>query len=123
MSTKNNPGAFDCYAKADPDEPMFVLLGRDKYAPTLVWLWSIFRELDQEKSEKVAEARQCAVDMLEWLANHDGQAVGLGQSVMAGVLESIRASNFAAKTARNAPSTIDSVRAFSTTTEFDPNAP
>lgn len=29
MGTKNNPGAFDCYANAEPDEPMFVLLARD----------------------------------------------------------------------------------------------
>ena len=39
MGTKNNPGTFDCYANAEGDEPMFVLLGRDKHAPTLVWLW------------------------------------------------------------------------------------
>lgn len=36
MGTKNNPGAFDCYANAEPDEPMFVLLGRDKHAPAPV---------------------------------------------------------------------------------------
>ena len=29
MGTKNNPGKFDCYEHAKPDEPMFVLLGRD----------------------------------------------------------------------------------------------
>ena len=23
MSTKNNPGSYDCYANADPDEPMW----------------------------------------------------------------------------------------------------
>ena len=26
MGTKNNPGKFDCYANAKPDEPLFVLL-------------------------------------------------------------------------------------------------
>ncbi len=45
MATKNNPSEYDCYANAEPDEPMFVLLGRDKHAPTLVWLWSTLREL------------------------------------------------------------------------------
>lgn len=30
MGTKNNPGEFDCYANAAPDEPMFILLGRDQ---------------------------------------------------------------------------------------------
>ena len=41
MGTKNNPGVFDCYANAEPDEPMFVLLGRDKDAATLVRLTNI----------------------------------------------------------------------------------
>ena len=51
MGTKNNPGEFDCYANAQPDEPMFVLLGRDKHAPALVWLWAVLRQLDGEKPE------------------------------------------------------------------------
>jgi hypothetical protein len=29
VGTKNTPGPFDCYASAHPDEPMFVLLGRE----------------------------------------------------------------------------------------------
>lgn len=29
MGTKNNPGPFDCYKAALPDEPVFVLLARD----------------------------------------------------------------------------------------------
>ena len=33
MGTKNNPGQFDCYRNAEPDEPMFVLLARDERAP------------------------------------------------------------------------------------------
>lgn len=36
MGTKNRPGTFDCYAAAGPDEPLFVLLGRDPVAPLLV---------------------------------------------------------------------------------------
>lgn len=36
MGTKNNPGRYDCYANAEPDEPMFVLLGHDRHAATLV---------------------------------------------------------------------------------------
>lgn len=39
MATKNNPGTYDCYAKADPDEPMFILLGRDKHAAEVVRYW------------------------------------------------------------------------------------
>lgn len=123
MATKNNPGKFDCYANADPDEPMFVLLARDKHAPTLIWLWSVLRELDQENPDKVKEARECAVAMLEWAHAHNRKAVGLGQSVLAGVLELIRAANAMAPKALNSPSDIDAVRAFFTATEFEkPNA-
>ncbi len=63
MGTKNNPGQFDCYANAAPDEPMFVLLGRDKHAPTLVRLWAILRAGEGEDEEKVAEAHACAKAM------------------------------------------------------------
>lgn len=121
MATKNNPGDFDCYEKAEPDEPMFVLLGRDKHAPTLVWLWAVLRELDQELPAKVKEARECAVAMIEWKNNHGGKAVGVGHAALAGVLELIRAANFGAKNFdfKNKPSTVDAVRAFFTATEFD----
>jgi hypothetical protein len=40
MGTKNNPGAYDCEAKAHPDEPKFTLLGRDPIAHHLVAIWS-----------------------------------------------------------------------------------
>lgn len=120
MATKNNPGQFDCYANAEPDEPMFVLLARDKHAPALIWLWAVLRELDGEKPEKVAEARVCAVAMIEWLAQHNGRAVGMGQSVLAGVLELIRAANHAAPVATNSMTDIDVVRAFFTDTTFEP---
>jgi hypothetical protein len=63
MGTKNNPGKFDCYANAKPDEPMFILLGRDKNAPSLVDLWANQRELDGEDPTKVQEARDCASTM------------------------------------------------------------
>lgn len=66
MGTKNNPGAFDCYANADPNEPMFVLLGRDKHAPALVREWADLREREGEDSRKVAEARQCADAMANY---------------------------------------------------------
>lgn len=63
MGTKNNPGKYDCYTKAEPDEPMFVLLGRDRYAPILVELWAMLRERDGEKSAQTAEAKECAEAM------------------------------------------------------------
>ena len=66
MATKNNPGKFDCYENAKPDEPMFVLLARDKDAPALVDRWADKREAEGEDAEKVAEARLCADYMREW---------------------------------------------------------
>jgi hypothetical protein len=67
MGTRNNPGKFDCYAAADPDEPMFVLLGRDRMGCVLVRVWADMREAAGEAPEKVAEARVCADAMEAWL--------------------------------------------------------
>lgn len=67
------PGAFDCYENAEPDEPMFVLLGRDRDAPRLVEEWAESRErrigpplpaaVIEREEAKVAEARECAAAM------------------------------------------------------------
>ena len=67
MASKNNPGRFDCYSNAHPDEPMFVLLGRDPDAPLLVERWADIREANGEDASKVAEARTCAASMRAWL--------------------------------------------------------
>lgn len=74
MATKSNPGKFDCYANAFHDEPMFVLLGRDPMAATLVRAWATMREEQGEDPAKVAEARACADAMDAW-------AAGLGKPV------------------------------------------
>ena len=66
MGSKNNPGAYDCFSKADPDEPMFVLLGRDASAGLLVRVWAKMREEHGEDPAKVAEARRCADQMDMW---------------------------------------------------------
>lgn len=70
MGTKNNPGEYDCYANAEQDEPMFVLLGRDKHAPEVVRFWAELRERDGEAVEKVQEARDCAHLMERWRHAH-----------------------------------------------------
>lgn len=67
MGTKNNPGQFDCYANAEPDEPMFILLGRDPMAASLVNLWGDMRLEHGEDAAKVAEAYLCAEAMRAWL--------------------------------------------------------
>lgn len=63
MATKNNPGKFDCYANAEPDEPMFVLLGRDRHAGLLVRVWALIRHAEGEDEEKIDEALECATAM------------------------------------------------------------
>lgn len=67
MGTKNNPGKFDCYAAAEPDEPMFVMLGRDPHAYAAVRKWADDRIAAIEAGIKpetdmeiVDEARLCA---------------------------------------------------------------
>lgn len=91
MGTKNNPGRFDCYANAKPDEPMFVLLGRDRLAAHLVSIWSKVRYgdpvaaravfddmLDKHTAHyfsapdvpKAQEAMDCSLAMFDWRAKH-----------------------------------------------------
>lgn len=66
MATKNNPGKYDCYKNADPDEPMFILLARDRHAPALVRHWAHMRREQGESEEKIAEAIACAAAMEDW---------------------------------------------------------
>jgi len=63
----------DCYHAAEPDEPMFVLLARDKAAPALVMEWAMERKrlIDEgrkpiEDLMKISEALACAHDMIRW---------------------------------------------------------
>lgn len=124
MATKDKPGKFDCYEKAAPDEPMFVLLGRDRHAPTLVWLWATLRELDGEDPAVVAEARQCCMDMMRWASDHDRRVVGLGQATLAGVMEMIRTINaLPPPDAVNTPTGVDVMRRFLSQTEFEKEKP
>lgn len=55
MATKENPGQFDCYANAKPDEPMFVLLARDEFAPLLVEIWAAMREGSELQAKRAFE--------------------------------------------------------------------
>lgn len=89
MATKATPGVFDCYAKAAPDEPIFVLRSTDPLAPILVRMWAAARSgnnyvgelaaaalveilTSREAAEafkddaKFAEAMNCATEMDCW---------------------------------------------------------
>ena len=72
MGTKNEPGDFDCYSKAENDEPIFVLLARDRLAPNVVRKWATQYEMSKggvltsEQVVKLNEALDCANAMDEW---------------------------------------------------------
>lgn len=85
MGTKNNPGLYDCHAKAAGDEPVFTLLARDPLAPKLIEIWAalaghnfaaaeallwdavkLASALPKERQAKVLEAFACADEMTEW---------------------------------------------------------
>jgi hypothetical protein len=73
MATKNNPGAYDCYEDAHPDEPMFVLLGRDRDASLVVKMWAMLRlqQIDlgirpEADRPQISEALLCATNMEIW---------------------------------------------------------
>lgn len=64
MGTKANPGPYDCYAAAEPDEPMFILLGRDRHAAALVNLWAAMRAIGGEDPAKLMQATVSANEMM-----------------------------------------------------------
>jgi hypothetical protein len=67
MGSKSNPSKYDCYSRAEPDEPVFVLLGRDPAASLVVKFWVELRKLCGETEREVLdEAFDCAVDMAQW---------------------------------------------------------
>lgn len=71
MGTKSNPGKYDCYAKAESDEPMFILLARDPHAPVLVRFWADWQAADGKSPEKIKEALDCANAMQKWRVEHE----------------------------------------------------
>jgi hypothetical protein len=94
MSTKNNPGEWDCYSKAEPDEPMFVLLARDESAHLLVLAWAHARMGNSQQAihcvmtasqigkhkpapdiRKINEAMDCVHRMVDWLSARQGEII------------------------------------------------
>lgn len=66
MSTKNNPGHFDCLTKLGPEEPYFVLRAQDAEAADLVELWALRAKAGGCPLDKVNEALAVAEDMRRW---------------------------------------------------------
>jgi hypothetical protein len=79
MGTKNQPGKWDCYQNAMPDEPMFILLARDPSAPDLVEDWATQRTKEiaggrrpSSDEAMVDEAISCAANMRHWRVVNNG---------------------------------------------------
>ena len=68
MGTKNNPGPIDCYAKAEPDEPIFILLARDIIGSDTVRAWAYARiaQTGDPRDAKAIQAFEISVAMDEW---------------------------------------------------------
>ena len=60
MGTKSNPAPNDCYARALPDEPLFVLLARDLTAPSLIERWAELREAEIASGQLVEVLQEFA---------------------------------------------------------------
>ena len=80
MGSKKQPGMFDCYSAALPDEPMFILLARDPDAPVYVRQWAsrraakvLYRMAPPNDALKVCEALVNAEQMELWRAANDGK--------------------------------------------------
>lgn len=71
MANKMHPGAFRCYEAALPDEPMFVLLGRDPAAPATMEFWANERvrqgkTSDTDDNARIGAALREADEMRQW---------------------------------------------------------
>ena len=76
MGTKEKPGTYDCYGALKPNEPYFLLRGRDPLSAVLVRMWCTLRRLtrqpwNEREENKVNEALRCSVDMDQWRRDHD----------------------------------------------------
>jgi hypothetical protein len=89
MGTKNEPGTFDCYDVAEDDEPMFVLLARDKSAPDLVRQWA-------EQRARIETLERAVAKAIDWMGDADQALVdadlmlGLGYRYQQEMLEPAR---------------------------------
>lgn len=64
--TKNTPGINSCYERAEGDEPMFVLLGRDVCASFVTLFWCKMRLLIEGPSDQITEAQTHAEELRDW---------------------------------------------------------
>jgi hypothetical protein len=66
MGTKQDPSRFDGYGKAEPDEPVFTLIGRDPAAPALIREWVRHHQNAKTDGTQLMEALAVADEMDRW---------------------------------------------------------
>lgn len=78
MARRRRSIEYDCLSKLEPDEPCFVLIGRDRAAPASIkvwatlWLQEISLKLRPETDRaQVTQALKIARDMEIWLRDRD----------------------------------------------------
>jgi hypothetical protein len=76
METKANPNPNGCYARALPDEGMFIILARDVAGPNTIRAWAEFR-LNMPSADadlgQIQEALATADSFENWRIDHDGE--------------------------------------------------
>lgn len=68
MTTKEQ--GVECYDKADPGEPIFVLRAQDIVAPEIVREWAYRAAVAGAPREKIEGARRVADAMEDWQLEH-----------------------------------------------------
>lgn len=101
-----------CVSRAEPGEPTFALLGRDRHAAVLVHLWAVLRELDGEDPDVWKEADRIAQEMVLYNVERGRTTVGTATGLLAAVLDLVRVANHSARAAkaRNAETDIEYFR-------------
>lgn len=90
MGTKNNPGEFDCYAKAHPDEPLFILRGKDPVAPYLVSMWVYSRQGDWASMHRLIGEMSADDNVLFRVSDDTYEKLGEAKSLVGAMEEWFR---------------------------------
>ncbi len=71
MNTLENPSKHDCRKKLLPDEPIFILRGKDPNASKTIHYWVAgYLQRGGRNLKKVCEALDLAQQMEEWRKEH-----------------------------------------------------
>jgi hypothetical protein len=84
MANKMHPGMFRCYEAALPDEPMFVILGRDPAGPATLEFWANERHrqgktTDPDDNSRIGGSLREADEMRDWRKRMIDHAEEMGQ--------------------------------------------